>query len=289
MLNKRLIAALIVKEGIVVQSIGFCRYLPVGRPEIAVEWLNNWGIDEIVLLDISATPQKRDPDYAMIERVSRKCFAPLTVGGGIHRVEHIRALLRHGADKIVVNTAAIKGPQLIQEASDVFGNQCVVVSLDVRYKAGRYEVCGNSGQDPTGKDPVSMAREAQRLGAGEIFLNSIDRDGFKEGYDLKLIRAVVEAVTIPVIACGGVGGPRHFLQGFVEGKATAVAAGNYFHFIQHSPIVAKAYLKKNGIDMRIDTYSQYDGFDFDEMGRICKRDDEYLNNLRFQYQPKEVI
>lgn len=287
--KKRLIGCLVVKGGIVVQSIGFKRYLPVGKPEIAVEFLTNWGIDEIVLLDISATAEGRGPDFAMVARVSKKCFVPLAVGGGIKNVEDIHHLIRHGADKVVINTAAVKDPQFITQAAEVFGNQCIVVSIDAKKTAKSYEVFLDSGRKPTGKSPVELAQQAQQSGAGEIFLNSIDRDGSKQGYDVALIKEVSQAVVIPVIACGGAGHPEHFAQAFAQGSASAVAAANYFHFTEHSPIVTKAFLKEDQVDMRLDSYATYADFTFDGMGRIAKRSKEYLDKLRFEYQPKEVI
>lgn len=288
--KRRLIGCLVVKDGLVVQSINFQKYFPVGRPEIAIEFLNGWGIDEIVLLDIDATAQGRPPDFAMVERVAQKCFVPLTVGGGIHSLEDMRRLIRFGADKIAINTAAIETPNLIREASAILGNQCIVISMDVRKnKKGKYEVYRDSGQTPTALHPVDFAQRVEKLNAGEIFLTSIERDGSKKGYDLELIRMVSEAVSIPVIACGGVGHPKHFVEGFKEGQAMAIAAANYFHFTEHSVTVTKAFLKEHGIEVRLDSYATYEDFDFDETGRIAKRNEKYLEKLRFEYQPKEVI
>lgn len=291
MLKNRIIAVLVVKRGIVVQSIGFKRYLPVGRPEIAVEFLNSWGIDEIVIIDIDATCAGRAPDYGMIKTVASKSFVPLTVGGGIKAIDEIKRLIRYGADKFSINSAAINNPSLIKEAAEVFGNQCVVVSMDVKKSSnGRYEVFVGSGKTATGLDPVNWAKRSQELGAGEILLNSIDQDGAKNGYDLNLIKLVSEAVNIPVIACGGVGHPDHFVAGMVKGKAAAAAAGNYFHFTEHSPVITKAFLKNNGgLETRIDTYYNYQDFQFDAQGRLAKRTDQYLNKIRFEKFPKEVI
>ncbi len=287
--KRRLIGCLVVKGGIVVQSIGFRQYLPVGKPEIAVEFLNNWGIDEIVLLDIDATREGRGPDFTMIERVSKKCFVPLTAGGGIRNLEDMRRLIRHGADKIAINTAAVKSAGLIKQASDVLGDQCIVVSIDARKVNGKYEVFLDSGREPTGLDPAKFAKQTAAMGAGEIFLNAVDRDGAKQGYDIELIKNVAAAVSIPVIACGGAGHPQHFSEALIKGNATAVAAANYFHFTEHSPVVTKAFLKEQGIDVRLDTYATYEGFSFDDKGRIGKRSESYLDKLRFEYQPKEVI
>ncbi|MBU0758596.1 MAG: imidazole glycerol phosphate synthase cyclase subunit [Nanoarchaeota archaeon] len=290
MLKKRIVGVLIVKEGIVVQSIGFKRYLPVGKPEIAVEYLNKWGIDEIVLLDMDATRENRGPDFAMIKRVSEKCFVPLTVGGGINSLECMKKVIRYGADKISINTAAIKNPQLIKEGSDVLGNQCIVVSMDVKRNGDRrFEVFSDSGTIPTSISALEMAKTAESLGAGEILLNSVNRDGSKTGYELELIKEVASMVSIPVIACGGVGHPKHFLEGFKNSKICAAAAGNYFHFTEHTPIFTKAFLKNYGVDIRLETYATYKDFKFDDDGRILKRSDQYYDKLRFEYIPEEII
>ncbi len=291
MINHRLIANLIIKNGIVVQSIGFKRYLPVGRPEIAVEFLNRWGIDEIILLDVDATPQGRGPDFELVKRLAKKCFVPLTIGGGIRDVETMRRLIRNGADKVCLNTIVLNRPEIIQEASDILGDQCLVVSVDVRRRAdGSCEVFRNSGKISTGLEPKAWAKRVEELGAGEIFLNAIDRDGSKQGYDLELIKSVAQSVSIPVIACGGVGHPRHFMEGLLEAQATAVAAGNFFHFTEHSPIVAKAFLRQyEDIRVRRDTHATYQDFMHDDNGRVAKRTDDYLNKIRFEYQEKEVI
>lgn len=289
MLKKRIVAVLTIKNEIVVQSIGFKRYLPVGDIGVCVEFLNQWGIDEIVLLDMEAGAEKRKPNCDLIREVSRKCFVPLTVGGGIRDLDDIKNLIYNGADKISINKAALDSPELIRGASAVFGNQCVVVSLDVKRSDKGYEVFSESGKIPTGRNPVDSAVMAEEAGAGEIFLNSIDRDGAKIGYDLDLIKAVADAVSIPVIACGGAGHPEHFKELFAACGVSAAAAGNFFHFTEHSPIVLKSFLKKRGFDIRLDTYADYKDFEYGEDGRIVKMPDEYLERLRFKYQPKEII
>ncbi len=291
MLKKRLVACLIVKDGIVVQSIGFRQYLPVGSVAVAVEFLNKWGIDEIIILDIDATPKKRTPSLQLIIEASKKSFVPLTVGGGIQKLDDMKRLIHFGADKIVINTASMTNPRIISEAARVLGNQCIVVSIDVKLNEhGRYEVFTQSGRAATGKDPVVWAEEVEKLGAGEILLNSIDRDGSKRGYDLNIVKAVSNAISLPLIACGGVGHPRHFVEGIEEGGASAVSAGNFFHFTEHSPIIAKEYMRQAGIDVRLDTYANYKDINFDEItARVMKRPDQYLELLRFEYHPEEVI
>ena len=290
MLKKRIAASLVLKNGIVVQSILFNKYLPVGSPVIAIEFLNLWGIDEIVLLDIDATAQGRSPQFELINAVSRKCFVPMTVGGGVRNLEDMRKLMHFGADKISINKIAIENPNIITEASRVFGSQSVVVSIDAKLSCcNEYMVFSDSGKKATGIKVTEWARKVEDLGAGEIFLNSIDRDGTKLGYDLRLIKMVTDAVAIPVIACGGVGHPSHFLEGLIKGRASAAAAGNFFHFTEHSPIITKSYLRKHNTEIRFDSYAQYEGFSFDSHGRLAKRDENYLEKLRFEYQPEEVI
>jgi cyclase len=290
MLKKRLTALVVVKGGIVVQSISFNRYLPVGSIDVTVEFLSKWGIDEIVVLDIDVSKYNRSPDFEMVERVSSRAFVPLTIGGGIRTLEDIRKLVHAGADKVSINTAALKTPIFIQQAAEVFGNQCIVVAMDVRQSSeGNYEVCLNSGKTPTGRNAVEWAVEVERLGAGEILVNSINRDGMKNGYDIKLLEQIVSAVSVPVIACGGVGNISHFNEGITAG-ASAVAAGNYFHFTEHSPIVAKANLVAQGLDIRLDTHANYAGQEIEKItGRIAKRDDAFLNKLRFEIQRDEIV
>ncbi|WP_204106202.1 MULTISPECIES: imidazole glycerol phosphate synthase cyclase subunit [Spirulina sp. CCY15215] len=290
MLNKRLIACLVIKNGIVVQSINFKQYLPIGRPEIAVEFLNSWGVDEIVLLDIDATPNKRSPNLEMVSRISRYGFVPLAIGGGIKTISDIRALVQAGADKIAINQIAIANPTVITEAARVFGCQCIIVSIDMkRNQDGEYEVFTNSGRKPTGFSPWNWAKQVESLGAGEIFLNSIDRDGCQEGYDLEVIEKVANVVSVPVIVCGGVGHPQHFVEAARIENVSAVAAANFFHFSEHSIITTKAYLENTNINVRLDSYANYRDCLFDDNGRLAKKTDDYLENLRFEFYPKEVI
>lgn len=290
MLKPRLAAVLPVLGGRVVQSVGFRKHLPVGAPEVCVEFLNRWGIDEIVLLDIGATREARAPDFALVERVSGRCFVPLAAGGGVRTVADMRHLIRNGADKIVLNTAALERPDLIREAAGVFGSQCIVVSADaVALGGGRYEVLSRCGRAPTGLDPAEWAARSQELGAGEFLINSVDRDGAKSGYDLELIARVTAAVTIPVVACGGVGDASHFAPAFRDCGVSGAAAANYFQFIEHSVNVAKARLRRDGIPVRGDLYADYAGTAFDASGRPAKKDDAVLEGMRFRFHPKETI
>lgn len=289
MLQKRLVACLTIKNGIVVQSIGFKKYLPVGRLDIAVEFLSRWGIDEIAIVDIDATGEKRGPNIELIQKSISKNFAPLGIGGGIRTIHDMRIVNYLGAEKAIINSIFFDDPQIVTQAAEIFGSQFVVVSLDVKkHPDGRYEIYSHGGEKAQGIDPVSAARKAQSLGAGEIFLTSIDHDGSKQGYDIELIRSVSSSISIPLIACGGVGCPEHFLKGFENG-AQAAAAGNFFHFIEHSPIIAKRRLLTLGCEIRLDTYATYEGAAFDNHERLAKRTEEYLERMRFQYLPDEII
>ena len=282
MLKKRLIACLLLRDGFIVQSFGFNRYLPIGRPRFPIEFVVKWDVDEIVLLDISASPESRCVDEQVIEMLSQYCYVPLTVGGGIESVNDIRGVIRAGADKACLNTHALARPQLITEAADIFGSQCVVVSMDCRRGAqGAYEVYSDSGKKPSGISAVDWARKCEDLGAGEIFLNSIDNDGSRQGYDLDLIQLISHAVCIPVIACGGVGNFGHFAPGIVAG-ASAVAAANIFQHTEHSTILAKAHMLKAGIDVRMDSQAKYENREFDENGRLMMLNADLLAEIEFQ-------
>lgn len=282
MLKKRLIACLLVRDGLIVQSFGFNRYLPIGRPRFAIEFVVKWDVDEIVLLDMSASPESRRVDEQVIEMLSNYCYVPLSVGGGIRDVDDVRSVIRAGADKTCLNSHAVARPEVITEVADVFGSQCVVVSMDCRrHSDGRYEVFVDSGRKGTGLDPVEWAQQSEALGAGEIFLNSIDRDGSREGYDLDLINRVSDAVSIPVIACGGVGQYRHFAPG-IEAGASAVAAANIFQHMEHSTILAKAHLLNAGVDLRMDSEATYTDREFDENGRLLMLDSERLHDIEFR-------
>ena len=252
MLKKRLIPVLILRDGQVVQSVQFKHTNVIHwNPVTAVDFFNRWAVDEIVLLDVSRGLRKRQKFYDAVDGLSKKCFVPLTVGGWIKDPSEVNRLLGLGADKITINTEAYRNPAIIAECAKVFGSQCVVVSIDVRsHGNGRYEVYIDRGVKPTGENPVLWAKKAQKMGAGEIFLNCIDRDGFRQGYDLGLLREVVDAVGIPVIAMGGVLEWQHLVDGIVIGGADAVAAANIFHYTEHSTKKAKKYMRLKGIDVR---------------------------------------
>jgi imidazole glycerol-phosphate synthase subunit HisF len=289
MLKSRIVGVVVVRDGWVVQSIGFQRFLPVGRPSIAVEYLNRWGIDEIVLLDITASRQGRSPNFTTVSEVSKLCHVPLSVGGGIRHLQDVKQLLASGADKVIVNRAALEDPTLLRRAASVFGNQCIVTSIDVRREAnGCFRVMRDGGTHETEWELKDWAAKVEQNDAGEILLTSIDQDGAQTGYDVECIRAVANAVRIPVIACGGVGHPRHFVEAFAVG-ASAAAAGNFFHFAEHSPQLAKEHLSRVGVDVRQEVTTSYARSHFASDGRVEKIDDAVLEALRFEVMQEEVI
>ena len=248
MLKKRLILCLLLKKDIFANSRNFNLQL-VGNLETIAQYLNFDAIDELVLLEVSRDKRDMQKLSENIMELTKKCFIPITVGGGVSSICDIKLLLKSGADKVVINTTAIENPGFITEASKIFGSQCIVVSIDVKKnKEGKYEVYSHNGQKNTGKELIEWAKEVEKLGAGELFLTSIDKDGAGSGYDLELIKNVSEAVTIPVIASGGVGKFQHLVDGIKEGNASAVSAANLFHFIGDSLIKAKIYVQSKGLD-----------------------------------------
>ncbi len=250
--TKRVIPCLDIKDGRVVKGINFVNLRDAGDPADVAAAYDRAGADEVVFLDITASQDNRSTRLEWVRQVAEKLFIPFTVGGGIRTVEDFKAILREGADKISVNSAAIAVPRLISEAADKFGSQCVVVAIDARRRPeGGYSVYKNGGRVNVGMDAVEWAMEAQRLGAGEILLTSMDGDGTKEGYDLELTRAVVQAVDIPVIASGGAGKEEHFREALTEAGADAVLAASLFHYKELEIRQVKAYLREKGISVRL--------------------------------------
>lgn len=270
MLTKRIIPCLDVvlnkNGGAVVKGVEFTNLREVGDPVNLAKRYNDQQADELVFLDITASNEGRKTMIDVIEKTSEAVFIPLTVGGGIRSIDDMDAILKAGADKISVNTSAVKNPSIIRQGADMFGSQCVVVAIDCKRRYmdlsnkycievdGRkcwYEVMINGGRERTGIDTISWAKEVERLGAGEILLTSMDTDGTKDGYDIPITRAVAESVNIPVIASGGAGTPEHFYHGFKDGKADACLAASIFHFGEYTIPDIKKYLKERGIPVRI--------------------------------------
>ncbi|MBI5482355.1 MAG: imidazole glycerol phosphate synthase subunit HisF [Deltaproteobacteria bacterium] len=252
MLKTRIMPTLLFKDLGLVKGIGFDSWRRVGSVMQAVKVYNLREVDELVFVDISATRDGRTPDLETVDTIADECFMPLTVGGGVRTIEDFRNLLRVGADKVAVNTAAVLNPSLIAEAARTFGEQCVVVSIDARRRpGGGHEVFTHAGTQPTGLDVVDFAREVERRGAGEILLTSIERDGTMSGYDLELVSSVSAAVGIGVIASGGAGRYHHMAEAILRGRASAVAAAAIFHYTEQTPLEAKRHLKERGIPVRL--------------------------------------
>ncbi|MFQ5691777.1 MAG: imidazole glycerol phosphate synthase subunit HisF [Nitrospinota bacterium] len=252
MLAKRIIPCLDVKAGRVVKGVNFLDLRDAGDPVEAAEAYSRQGADEITFLDITASHEERPIILDVVARTAERVFVPLTVGGGIRTVDDVRALLRAGADKVSINTAAVDRPALIEEGARRFGRQCIVVAVDAKRKGdGGWEVYTHGGRTPRGLDVLEWVTEAERLGAGEILLTSMDRDGTKEGYDLELTRAVADAVSVPVVASGGVGSPEHIREGLVEGGADAALAASIFHYGEWTVSSVKRYLEERGVCVRI--------------------------------------
>jgi len=257
MLAKRIIPCLDVDRGRVVKGINFVGLRDAGDPVEIARRYNEQGADELTFLDITASSEERDLILRVVEEVAAQVFIPLTVGGGVRKVEDVRRLLNAGADKVSINTAAVQNPQLIADAAGRYGAQCIVVAIDAKQTQAaarpgiRWEVFTHGGRRPAGLDAVEWARKMQKLGAGEILLTSMDRDGTREGFDLALTRAVAEAVDVPVIASGGVGKLDHLAEGVLEGRADAVLAASIFHFGEFTVREAKEYMAKRGIEIRL--------------------------------------
>ena len=252
MLAKRIIPCLDVTAGRVVKGVIFVELRDAGDPVEIARRYDDQGADELTFLDITASSDERDLILHIIEAVASQVFIPLTVGGGVRVVEDVRRLLNAGADKVSINTSAVTNPQLVQDAADKYGSQCIVVAIDAK-RAGdnRWEVYTHGGRKNTGLDAVEWARKMQELGAGEILLTSMDRDGTRSGFDLALTRAVSDAISIPVIASGGVGGLQDLADGVKTGHADAVLAASIFHYGQHTVQEAKQYMAERGIAVRL--------------------------------------
>jgi len=257
MFKARVIPCLDVKDGRVVKGVNFVNLRDAGDPVAAAIAYDEAGADELTFLDITASHENRGIMLDVVRRTAEACFMPLTVGGGVRTIDDIRALLTSGADKVSINTAAVARRDFVKEAAEKFGDQCIVVAIDAKRvsaagEAGRWQIFTHGGRKPTGIDAVGYAREVVALGAGEILLTSMDRDGTRQGFDIALTRAVADAVTVPVIASGGVGNLEHLVEGVRDGHASAVLAASIFHFGEYSVRDAKRYMARAGLPMRLD-------------------------------------
>ena len=252
MLKARVIPCLDVKDGRVVKGVNFVDLRDAGDPVEAARAYDAAGADELCFLDITASHEERAIIFDVVRRTAEQCFMPLTVGGGVRTVSDVRQLLLAGADKVSINTAAVFDPDFVRVASEKFGNQCIVVAIDAKQVApGKWEIFTHGGRKPTGIDAVEYAVKVTELGAGEILLTSMDRDGAKSGFDLALTRAVADAVSVPVIASGGVGNLDHLVEGIRDGHASAVLAASIFHFGDHTVGEAKEHMARAGIPVRL--------------------------------------
>jgi cyclase len=267
MLKTRLIPCIITKNELVVQSFEFSKYLPIGNVKTAIEFFVNWDVDEIIVMDIDATKEGREPNIELVKWAAKECFVPLTVGGGIKTISHIHQLLNAGADKVCVNSITQLDLSFVTEASNIYGSQCITVSIDSKYVNGEYCVYNYLTEEIVDSSIVEWAERLEKAGAGEILLNSIDRDGARIGYDTELLSIVSAAISIPVIALGGIGRFDQLADGVTKGGCQAVAAANIFQHVEHSTIAAKAQMREGGLAVRLSSEVKYESFDLDFLGR----------------------
>ncbi len=251
MLKVRIIPCLDVKDGRVVKGVNFVNLVDAGDPVEQAKVYEAQGADELCFLDITASHEDRDNFYHVVEQVAETCFMPLTVGGGVKTVDHVYKLLRSGADKVAINTAAIFTPELVKEAAQKFGKQCIVVAIDAKWNGEFFEIFTHGGRNSTGINALEWAKKMEDYGAGELLVTSMDKDGTKSGFNNKLNKAIADVVNIPVVASGGVGKLEHFAEGVKEGNASAVLAASVFHFGELTIGQVKEYMKKQGIAVRL--------------------------------------
>ena len=251
MLKNRIIPCLDVKNGRVVKGINFVDLKDAGDPVEQAKIYSDGGADEICFLDITASNENRDTIYDVVEKTSKKCFVPLTVGGGVRSLEDINKLLNSGADKVSINTAAVKNPEVVKDSSKKFGSQCIVVAIDAKRSGNKWEIFTHGGRNKTGIDAIQFSKKMEESGAGELLVTSMDRDGTQVGYDIELMSKISSNVNIPVIASGGVGNLDHLVDGIKLGNASAVLAASIFHYGKYSIKEAKEYLDSKGIPVRI--------------------------------------
>ncbi|MFN3315802.1 MAG: imidazole glycerol phosphate synthase subunit HisF [Raineya sp.] len=289
MLKRRIIAVLTVKDDIVVQSIGFQKYLPIGKPEIAVEFLNKWGIDEIAYNDISATAKGKKPNFELIKKVAKKCFVPLAVGGGISSLDDVKKLTQSGADKVIVNNLLLQNPNAVKSIAENFGSQCLIASLDIKKEGQTYKPYHYLTRMYLPYTLQEWIRKIQDMGAGELLVNSIDKDGSYQGFEIEAFKIIQNLTSIPIIALGGAKNARSFIELFEKTQVDAGAAGNFFHFTEHSVNICKAQINRVHPWVRLETNANYQNNPIDSNGRLLKKDDDILEHLLFVKIEKEII
>ncbi len=289
MLKRRVIAVLTVKDDIVVQSIGFQKYLPIGKPEIAVEFLNKWGIDEIAYNDISATAKGKKPNFELVKKVAKKCFVPLAVGGGISSLEDVRKLTQSGADKVIVNNLLLQNPNIVKSISENFGNQCLIASVDIKKEGEIYKPYHYLTQKYLPYTLQEWISRIETMGAGELLINSVDRDGSYQGFNIEVLKAIQNFASIPIIALGGAKNAQSFIELFEQTQVDAGAAGNFFHFTEHSVNICKAQINRTQTWVRLETNANYQDNPIDANGRLLKKEDDILEHLLFVKIEKEII
>ena len=288
MLKKRIIASLFLKNDIVVQSYGFKDYLPVGRADIAAEAFNNWGVDEIFLLDMDASREGRIIDLEIVRSVASKSMVPLAVGGGIKDIDSMADLLKAGADKICMNHSLLADMDNLRRGKEIYGRQCMVAVIDFMEYNGDYYVYDYLSRKQTGKSPLDLAVSYEEAGAGEILLNDVARNGSGLGYDASFINKISSSVSIPVVCCGGAGKPHDILNILQDSRVSGAAVGNYFHFCEHSISVVKAFIN-DPILIRMDSQFSYNKAQIADNGRLGKKSDEELEGMHYEKYEVEQI
>jgi len=289
MLKKRLIGSINIKDRWAVQSIGFQKYLPIGNPKYSVKYLDKWGVDEIVIHDISATVNDVFPSFTFLNDITKEASIPVTYGGGINSVKKMIKILQCGVDKICINQSAINNNNIISEASKILGRQCVVISIDIILNNNKPEVFDYCQKKSTGFGLINFARRVEDLGAGELIIRNIEYDGMKCGYDIISIKEVFDNVGIPIIASGGYGNPKHALDCFKKTKISGISIGNSLTYFEHSAAIIKSSLNHKDFSIRNETAFKYSKSSIGIDGRLQKFEDKYLENLIFKKVPEVKI
>lgn len=286
---KRVIASLIMKDGLLVQSINFKKFLPIGKPNFTIDLISRWDIDEIFLLNISRNRSVHKLENNFIKQFAKKCFVPLTIGGGVNSISYAKKIISNGADKILINSSSIENPKIINQLSKIFGSQCVVVGIDVKKINGSLYIFKNSGKVRTNLELNNWIKIIQEEGAGEILINCIDRDGLKSGFDLSVMNNIKNKIKIPVVLQGGAGNPHHVNNALRHKKLSGCAIGNMFHFTEHSTIITKSYLNRKKLKIRFDNLYNYKEKQFDQYGRVQPLKYSTLINTETKPSQKHLI